>query len=468
MDDFKVTKANRAYQPYGGAKRLIECRDSECLLAGAAGTGKSVACLLKLYLVCHKYPGMRGLIVRKTRESLSEAALVTWEQRVVPEGHPMLSGAQRRMRQVYNFGNGSEIVVGGMDKAQKVMSTEYDCIYCQEGTELTEEDWESLTTRLRNGKMPYQQIIADCNPAGPRHWLKQRCEAKKTTMIDSVHEDNPLLFDQATGKITVFGMNYIAKLDALTGVRKQRLRFGKWVQAEGAVYEAWDEKIHVVDDFPIPPEWERFWAVDFGYVNPCCVQFWARDPDDRLYLFREFYKTKTLVEDVAVEVKNMYQEDLDNCRNLVLARLEGKEPDQNTRAMLDELPTMIRPRVVLADHDAEDRKTLEKHAGITTQSAPKSVLAGINAVAERLKVVEGTGKPRLMILRGARFNAPDDGLVEAKKPTCTMEEMEGYVWANSKTKEQPVKESDHGNDPLRYLAYHLSGRKPFCGGVVIG
>jgi predicted O-methyltransferase YrrM len=60
------------------------------------------------------------------------------------------------------------IVVVGLDKAQKVMSSEYDVIFVQEAIELTVDDWEALTTRLRNGKISFQQLLADCNPSTRR------------------------------------------------------------------------------------------------------------------------------------------------------------------------------------------------------------------------------------------------------------------------------------------------------------
>ena len=155
---------NRPYQPRGRAEELLYCKAPEVLLSGPAGTGKSRANLEKLHLCCQKYPGMRGLIVRKTRESCTESALVTFEEKVVPRNHPILqSGGQRKMRQAYQYPNGSTIVVGGMDKPSKTLSTEFDIIYVQEAIELTENDWEMLTRPLRNGVVPYQQIIADNN-----------------------------------------------------------------------------------------------------------------------------------------------------------------------------------------------------------------------------------------------------------------------------------------------------------------
>ena len=45
--------------------------------------------------------------------------------------------------------------------------------------------------------------------------------------------------------------------------------------------------------------------------------------------------------------------------------------------------------------------------------------------------------------------------MEAKKPVCTDQEIDGYVWANKATKEEPVKENDHGMDTMRYAVMRL-------------
>ena len=47
------------------------------------------------------------------------------------------------------YGTGSTITVGGMDKATRIMSSEYDACYVQGAIELIEDDWEAITTRLR-------------------------------------------------------------------------------------------------------------------------------------------------------------------------------------------------------------------------------------------------------------------------------------------------------------------------------
>jgi PBSX family phage terminase large subunit len=410
------------YQPYGSAIDLFKSRQPEIMVSGPAGTGKSRACLEKLHLLAMKYGGMRGLMVRKTRESLSESGLVTFEDKVLTPNDRIKDGPQRRMRQIYSYHNDSEIVVGGMDKAGKIMSTEFDAIYVQEATELTEDDWESLTTRLRNGVVPYQQIIGDCNPSSNSHWLKKRAERGGLLMLESRHEDNPSIWDVRRGRYTIAGQAYIDTLDRLTGVRKQRLRYGIWAAAEGMVYEdVWNPAIHMIDAFDVPASWPRYWSIDFGFTNPFVWQEWAQDPDGRLYRVKEIYYTQRLVEDHAREI---------------LAATKDSP----------------RPAGVICDHDAEGRATLEKYLGVTTITAYKAVQDGIQAVAARFKVA-GDGKARLFYMRDALVER-DPKLEEAKKPACTEEEVEGYIWDTSnkrKTGEEPVKKDDHGCDATRYL-----------------
>jgi len=427
------------YQPYGTAIEAFKYKGPELLYAGPAGTGKSKCLLEKLHAVALKYPGMRGLIVRKTLASLGSTALVTYEEHVAKEhlanGEVVWFGGSAKEAACYRYKNGSRIVVGGMDKSMKIMSSEYDIVYCQEATELTEEDWEAITTRLRNGKVPYQQIIADANPDVPTHWLKVRCDQKKTHHIRSRHEDNPILFNQnpdgTTGGLTEVGKAYMAKLDALSGVRFMRLRKGIWCAAEGLVYEEFNPDIHIHKHIGVPPvSWTRYITVDFGYTNPMVVQFWAEDEDGRLYLYRELYHTKTTVEDMAPKIKA--------AMNL------KREP---------------RPRMIICDHDAEGRAVLEKHLGMSTKNAKKTVEDGIQAVKSRLVPSEVDGKPRVFLCLDAVVEK-DPELVDKKKPTCTLDEIVGYVWDRGTVKaqtdgkppkEQPVKENDHGMDALRYM-----------------
>jgi PBSX family phage terminase large subunit len=421
-------RLQHTFMARGAAREVFDRREEEVLLAGPAGTGKSRAAMEKLHLMALLNPGMRGLIIRKTAVSLASSALKTWERDVVAEalqdGSVWFHGGSNREPPAYRYTNGSTVAIGGMDRPIKVMSTEYDACYVQEATEFNEDEWESLTTRMRSGIMSYQQILADCNPAHPTHWLRQRANRGQTVMLHSRHEDNPRYFDES-GTVTVEGAAYMARLDGLTGVRRLRLRDGIWAASEGVIYDEWDEARHVIDRFDVPYDWPRFWSVDFGYVHPFVWQDWTRRPDGALVLVREIFHTRRLVEDHCRQIKRLHTDD-------------GSETGRWVSA---------RPQFIVADHDAEDRATFERHIGWGTIAANKNVSEGIQAFAQRLRR-DGAGRSRLEIMRDACVEKDQD-LVDAKAPTCTAEEIPGYVWAPGK--EQPVKEFDDGCDAGRYL-----------------
>lgn len=423
---FSIDISNRPYTARGGARILWSCRDQEIVIEGPAGTGKTRAALEKAHYCAMKYPGSRILLCRKTRESMTQTALVTFEEKVVPPTSPVLVGPQRSLRQSYKYPNGSEIVVGGLDKSARVMSSEYDIIIVFEATEITLDDYESLTSRLRNGKMPYQQIVIDCNPGAPQHWINTRAKRGAITRILSRHKDNPLYFDNC-GHATLMGERYLDRLGRLTGHRLQRLLYGLWASAEGVVYENFSYAAHVIPSFKIPKEWRKIRTIDFGYTNPFVCQWWAIDLENVMYLYREIYMSRILVSQHA-EVINRWS--------------QGEEYE-----------------VTLADWDAEDRATLE-HSKIYTQPAFKDITPGLQAVTMRLSHDPDIGrKPRIFFFQDCTIEL-DVVARETGLPISTIGEFDGYIYPPKKDRqtkhidEEPVDKDNHGMDAMRYgVAY---------------
>ena len=385
------------------------------MISGPAETGKTWACCQKLNALLWKYPGATGAVVRKTRQSMNGSVLATYKKVLGPDTPVRAYGGENP--EWFDYPNGSRLYIGGMDNASKILSAERDFIYVNQAEELTLADWETLLTRAsgRAANAPYPQLFGDCNPGPPTHWIKQR---PSILLLESRHEDNPTLFDEQ-GQLTQRGARTLAILDSLTGVRYQRLRLGKWVAAEGMVYETFDRAVHLVDRFPIPSDWWRMRAIDFGYTNPFVCLWIAVDHDGRLYVYREIYMTGRTVEAHAAQIK---------------ALSEGE-----------------RIRFTVADHDAEDRATLAAK-GIPTLPANKAISPGIQAIQDRLKRA-GDGKPRLFLLRDSLVEA-DQGLADARKPYCTEHEFDSYQWPKGQDgramKEVPVDLYNHGMDSLRY------------------
>ena len=398
-------------------------------------------------------PRVRGLIVRKTQVSMTSTALVTWREHVVTEaveaGVMRYYGGSQAEPAQYIYANGSRVMLGGMDNPTKIMSSDYDLIYVQEAIELTEGDWDALSSRLRNGALTYQQLYGDTNPDAPTHWLRQRADQGQLVMLESRHSDNPVLTEE-DGTPTGRGKAYLDRLDRLAGVRKARLRDGLWVAAEGVIYDDYDPAVHLIDRFPIPDSWPRYWAVDFGFVHPFVLQCWAADEDGRLYLYREIYATHRRVDQHA--------------RDILYAVTEpASRVDAHGHEIFSEYWkwTEPKPEAIICDHDAESRATLEDQLRLSTTAANKAVEDGIQAVQRRL-VKQKDGRPRIFFMRDSVM-VRDPELVEARKPTCTVEEITGYVWdmtQGKRPKESPVKIHDDGMDTMRYMVMSDMGWVP--------
>jgi hypothetical protein len=390
------------------------------ILSGPAETGKTYASLSLVHDWLCRYPGAQGVLVRKTYASLVSSALGTY-RRIIGEKPGQAGGARPyggEKPEWYDYPNGSRLWLAGFDNPGKALSSERDFIYVNQAEELVLDDWETLTTRCtgRGAVMPFTGIRGDCNPGPPSHWIKQR---QGLRLLESRHEDNPTLFDEA-GEITPQGAKTLAVLDSLTGARRERLRHGRWVQAEGVVYEGWDRAVHLIAAMPAGWEtWRKLRVIDFGYTNPFVCQWWALDGDGRMFLYRELYRTGRIVKEHAADIKRLS---------------EGE-----------------RYEVTLADHDAEDRATLQAE-GILTRPAFKAVRPGIDAVTDRLKPADD-GKPRLFVLEGALLER-DEALAEKRLPVSTEQEFEVYSWQKTAdgrpVKEEPVKVYDHGMDASRY------------------
>lgn len=390
------------------------------LISGPAGTGKSRACLERLHELIKDQPNSRALIVRKTRTSLTNSALVTYEDKVLENNPAVIGNVHRENRSIYRYPHGGEVVIGGLDKPSRIMSTEYDVIYVQEAIELTDNDWEALVTRLRNSVLPVQQLLADTNPDHPHHWLKKRCESGTTRYIESHHEDNPLLFRD--GQWTAIGQAYIAKLEGLTGVRKERLRFGRWVQAEGAIYDNFDIRYNVSEMTGFNPAWDIIWGVDDGYQygdGPGYANYHPRvfllghdTPSGGIDIFYEAYFERTLEE---------------KALNEMLA-LPYPRPD---RVYIDSAASQLKARIW-------------DETGIPTVGATHKVSEGLKNVR--------------------RLIGPDENGVRLLHihPRCVnlIRELSSYIYdANSSVamigEPKPLKIDDHGPDALRYMTWHL-------------
>jgi len=405
-----------------------------------------------LVLLCVQNPGIRVLLGRKTLKSMRQSILVTMEEWAFPRGFQLQSkdksGASPKGRRYhqeprYSFLNGSEIVCYGFDDPEKIKSSEYDIIAVNEGTEITLNDWEIATSRLRHNKLPYGHLaLIDCNPGAPQHWLNRRANDGKMHRIKTYHEDNPTLFDPETGLPTNHGKKYIERLDELTGVRYQRLRLGNWVAAEGAIWPNFNEHDHMLDGELKQDETTKRWriirndgddigllwffaGVDWGWKNPGSILVFGVDKDNKAYMVHEVYrceKDKVWWAEKAETLREKYD----------IARFicDSAEPDSIH---------LFNKRMCEAE-GAKIAYPVDKHR--------------IGYEPSFSVVREMFDKKRLFLLRDA-LEAEDKMRRDARKPTCWYDEIPNYCYKPEKdgqaVREEPAADSEaHGCDGARY------------------
>ncbi len=401
---------------YGGARKFARYHGQEAILHGPAETGKTISALYKAHLCACKYPRASIVIARKVLNDVYSSAWVMLRHKVLGDDMnrwPCAPYGGLDRPEKLNYVNNSVIWFAGFDRSGKVLSAEHDLIHIVQAEECSLDNWETATTRTtgRAGNMPYSQTTGDVNPAYPSHWMYHR---ESLRVFYSQHSENPALYDQVTGEITEQGQRTMAVLDALTGVRRDRLRDGKAAQAEGAIYKSYNEATHLV--YYEARKFPRYVAgIDWGFSHPGVIGVFGCDGDDKMFRVAEIYR--------------------------------AGETDDWWLARAIELDEEFGIEAFVCDPSQPAYITKFNGAGLNAIGGFNGVLAGINAVEERCK------SNRIFFYRGVNRYVDED-LRRDKKPHKTEDEIPGYVWAGT-AKEQPVKKDDHGCDMTRYAVAYV-------------
>ncbi len=391
-------QAKDAYELRGETRKFFSFHGPQSILAGPSDTGKTYASLLLLHLCCLRYPESQHVMARKTYASIGSSCAQTFNRIVAGAGVKVIGQDTPRL---YNYPNGAQVWVAGLDNPEKALSSERDTIYVNQAEQLSMNDWEMLSSRCtgRGAVVRYPRLYGDCNPSGSLHWIRGKAKDGALAMFKAKHEDNPTLYDRQ-GLVLPGAQPRLDALSKLTGVRRKRLFEGVWATAEGAVYDNFDAAVHVI----VRPRWEfkQFYLCqDEGYVNPAVVLLVGEDSDKRWHVCKEFYEAGKLEESVVRHALMWWREH---------------------KCVLDAV-----------DAAAAGLIASLRSVGVNAVAGKGHVEDGCNAIRDRL-TVQKDGRPRLTF-----------------DPSCVncVNEFESYVFKAGS--DVPVKEHDHTSDALRYL-----------------
>lgn len=290
---------------------FINSEAFETLFGGAAGGGKSYGQLTDSLLFALKYPKSKQIIFRRTFADLEKSLI-----RVSLEMYPREIATYNSSKHTWKFINGSIIDFGYIDNEKDVFqyqSAEYDIIRFDELTHFTEYMYIYMISRCRGANSYPKGIKSSTNPGGVGHtWVKERFidigepnklhevvldSGKKSTriFIPSLVQDNIFMLEHDP--------DYIDRLDNLPEKERQALKYGDWDIYDGMFFPEFKRRIHVIEPFEIPNEWNKYISIDYG-LDMFAVLFHAIDTKGNDYVYNEIYQSNLIVSDAAKLLKS--------------------------------------------------------------------------------------------------------------------------------------------------------------------
>lgn len=283
-------------------KQFFKAKTKHVGFGGARGGGKSWSVRIKAVLLALFYAGIRILIVRRTYPELVNNHINILRKMLL--GIAVYNDKDK----VLKFRNGSTINFaycardGDLDHLQGV---EYDVIFLDEATQLSEYQMKTITACLRGVNDFPKRVYYTCNPGGQGHGYIKRIFIDKRyedgedpadyTFIQSLVTDNKVLMESQP--------DYIKQLEALPPKLREAWLYGNWDIFEGQFFEEFIDRpdhyqdrqwTHVIDPFDIPDGWKIYRSFDWGYNKPFSCGWWAVDYDGVAYRILELYGcTKT-------------------------------------------------------------------------------------------------------------------------------------------------------------------------------
>ena len=310
-------------------------------------------------------------------------------------------------RELMLWGKKTHIIGADDERAEnKIRGASFKGVYIDEASIVPEAVFKMAISRCAMGG---GVIFCTTNPDSPFHWLKKDflTDNPDVKSWQFVLDDNPVLLQEEK--------DYLIR--QYKGLWFQRYILGLWVQAQGAIYDFFDPRIHVIDH---PPGLAEFYlaGIDYGTVNPCAFVLIGvnRSKFPNMWVEKCYYYDSSVAQ--RQKTDSEYAEDFKGF-------VEGKAVS-----------------AIYIDPSAASFKLELSNQGVQNlYDAENEVLDGIRLVSDFLS--NGT----LKICRGC---------------DAVIKEMQSYVWDEKSQKkgiDEPKKASDHSLDAIRYICFtHFFGK----------
>jgi hypothetical protein len=399
---------------------FISATADEVLFGGAAGGGKSYGQLVDALIFALKYPRSKQLILRRTFSEL-EKSIIRTALGLYPQSEWSYNSSTHSGR----FKNGSIIDFGysaNENDVYQYQSAEYDVIRFDELTHFTEFQYVYMISRVRGANGYPKQVKSSTNPGGVGHqWVKARFvdPAPPNNVFKGSGADTTRVFLPSKVDDNIFLMaadpEYKKRLENLGESQKKALLYGEWDIYDGQYFPEFRRDLHVIDPFPIPDDWRRYRAFDYGLDKFACLWI-AVSPSREIFVYREVSEPNLRISDAAEKALSYTDEREDIYCTLA-------PPDMWSRSQ----------------ESGRSKADLFRESGLSVTRSSNDREAGWLAIKELLKPIDGT--PRLKIFRNCTdlIKCLPALLIDPKRPTDCLTEPHEYT---------------HAPDALRYFAVY--------------
>lgn len=263
---------------------------------GGAGSGKSVFIGMKLIVkACHRK--RKVLVIRKFGTTLKDSVFQLILDILSKWG--LLSFCKvNQSTYTILLPNGSIFLFKGLDDREKIKSiTDITDIWCEECTELTEEDFAQLDLRLR-ANVDDLQLFCSFNPVSKvnwvyRKWFADQSEKPNTMILHTTYKHNRFLPQ--------------AYIDALEEKQKSNFTYykiyalGEFCTLDKLVFSNWE--VREFDHATI--KGDLIIGLDFGFINDTSAIVASIMTDNEIYIFREWGATGKTNQELAEIIKSL-------------------------------------------------------------------------------------------------------------------------------------------------------------------
>jgi len=281
------------------------------MLIGGFASGKTTAAVAEDVTHVLTTPHARLLLTAPTLQQMKEAVLPELEKFVPPWF--LVGGRSKGNPPVYNFINGSQILVYASDEETKIRSLNLTGFHIEEASGVSSAIFRQLQTRLRNKaaiiyndageEIDYKFMgLISTNPEDG--WIKDDFLFHSAEIVGSELVDinaykhlivpNPEK-EYQTFISTSFDNPYLPRgtIERISAGRDERWKrkylYSVLESPEGQVWP--DIPKHYVEPFAIPNHWKRIVGFDPGIGDPTAALIGAEDPQTHIiYYYDEYYQ----------------------------------------------------------------------------------------------------------------------------------------------------------------------------------